>query len=166
MKIGVLSDTHGHHQRAINALELLRANKVEELIHCGDVGSDLVLDLLLEQQESGIPVTVVPGNVDEWDPGIMLYARKLGFSFHRVARRPIGDTQLAVFHGHDPKQMDALLSEPDLDLLLTGHSHVARDEQVGSVRVINPGAVFRASVPSVAVLDIGQQIDLQIVQLG
>ena len=43
--------------------------------------------------------------------------------------------------------------DPSVEMLFTGHTHVARDEQVGHVRVINPGAVYRASIPSCAILD-------------
>lgn len=155
MKLGILSDTHGHLDRTRHALDILRNQKIDQLIHCGDVGSDLIHDQLFEQQEAGVPVTVVPGNVDEWEPGIPLYARKLGFPFHLTARLTLSSTRISVYHGHDPKLRDSLIADPETDIFLTGHTHVARDEQIGHVRVINPGAVYRAATPSVAVLDLG-----------
>jgi putative phosphoesterase len=166
MKLGILSDTHGHLERTTRALHLLQREKVDHLIHCGDVGGDLILDLLFEQQETGTPVTVVPGNVDEWNPELILYARKLGFPFHPVARASFDSLRIAVCHGHDPARMQQLESDPDLDILFTGHTHVARDETADTLRIINPGAVYRAAVPSVAVLEIETSPALQILPLG
>jgi predicted phosphodiesterase len=37
--------------------------------------------------------------------------------------------------------------------LLQGHTHVRADERVGTVRVINPGALHRAAQKTVATLD-------------
>lgn len=165
MKLGLLSDTHGHVERTRRALALLTSRSVGHLIHCGDVGSDLVLDLLLEQQETGTPVTVVPGNVDEWDPGIGLYARSLGVAFHQLARLELEGKHIAVHHGHDPRQMEELTGDAGPDLLFTGHTHLARDEQEGRTRVINPGAVYRASVPSVAVVELGQAVAVEFLPL-
>ena len=39
------------------------------------------------------------------------------------------------------------------DYLLLGHTHVARDWRLGRLRIINPGALYRASKKTVATLD-------------
>jgi predicted phosphodiesterase len=41
-----------------------------------------------------------------------------------------------------------------LDFLLSGHAHFPSDQQIGSVRRINPGALHRAEEFTVAVLDL------------
>ena len=46
------------------------------------------------------------------------------------------------------------LLEAAPDYLLTGHSHQSHDFHVGVTRRINPGALFRAKVFTVAVLDL------------
>jgi len=153
MKLGLLSDTHGHVARTERALKILRDQGATELIHCGDVGSEDIISLLFEQQENGIPVTAVMGNVDEWDPSLILYAKKVDVPLSRLQRLERDGLTIAVFHGHEYRTMDHLLADPDLDLLFTGHTHVAKDETVGSVRVINPGAVYRANPPGVSVFD-------------
>ena len=153
MILGLLSDTHGHLQRTTEAINLLKVAGAEQLIHCGDLGSEEVLTYLFEQQEQGLPVTAVPGNVDEWDPGLILYAKKLGIPLPRLQRFELEGLQIAVHHGHDPYIMQNLLLDSELQLLFTGHTHVAKDEQEGNVRVINPGAVYRANPPGVSVFD-------------
>ncbi|RLS46748.1 MAG: metallophosphoesterase, partial [Planctomycetota bacterium] len=40
-----------------------------------------------------------------------------------------------------------------VDYLLHGHTHVCRDERHGATRIINPGALHRASEFTVALLD-------------
>src|SRR5690606_20378002 len=99
------------------------------------------------QKEKGIPVTAVPGNVDEWDPDLILYAKKIGIPLPRLQRMEMDGLSIAVHHGHNASLMLNLLADPDLDLLFTGHTHVAKDEMEGNVRVINPGAVYRANPP-------------------
>lgn len=153
MILGLLSDTHGHAQRTVHALELLRKAGAEHLVHCGDLGGEEVLNLLFETRESGTPVTAVPGNVDDWDPGLKLYADKLGFPLPHHTRFEIDGLRVAVHHGHDDRLMRTLRADPRLDILFTGHTHVAADETDGPVRVINPGAVYRATTPGVSTFD-------------
>ena len=43
MKIGILSDTHGHLTRSLAAIECLLDAGAEMLIHCGDIGSEQIL---------------------------------------------------------------------------------------------------------------------------
>jgi predicted phosphodiesterase len=46
-----------------------------------------------------------------------------------------------------------ILAEQRDDYLLLGHSHVKSDHRQGRIRVINPGALHRASPKTVATLD-------------
>ncbi|WFB35191.1 YfcE family phosphodiesterase [Kiritimatiellota bacterium B12222] len=153
MIIGLLSDTHGHLARSEQALDLLQQAGAEQIIHCGDLGSEELLSLLFEVQTEGTPIYAVPGNVDEWEPGLILYAKKLGIPLPRVHRFELADKQIALHHGHDPQVMTELMADPDLDYLFSGHTHVAKDERQGNLRMINPGAVYRATPPGVSVLD-------------
>ena len=153
MILGLLSDTHGNLPRTRTALELLRSENVTHIFHCGDVGSEAVLDLLFEVQENGIPVTAVAGNVDEWEPDLLFYGQKLGLPVPRIQRLELAGLRIALHHGHYERHMEELAADPALDLLFTGHTHVPRDEKQGHVRIINPGAVHRANPPGVSVLD-------------
>jgi len=46
-----------------------------------------------------------------------------------------------------------LIREQQIDYLFLGHTHETLHQHEGKVYVINPGALYRASVKSVAVLD-------------
>ena len=163
MILGILSDTHGQRRRTADALRVLRAVGAEALVHCGDVGGEGVIEEL-----AGWQAWVVWGNCDRAHPGLAACAESLGVQTTRVAPLVIrldGRT-LAVFHGHEPAfaRVELLLQTPgaarlgepprDCDYILYGHAHAPRDERVGGVRLINPGALHRVQVPTVATLDL------------
>src|SRR4051812_46113373 len=73
--VGMLSDTHDRVEAARAGIKLLREHGVEYFIHCGDVGSEQILDLL-----AGLPAAFVFGNTD-WDfRGLQRYARDLNIT--------------------------------------------------------------------------------------
>jgi uncharacterized protein len=164
-RIGLLSDSHGRAETTRKAVERLVREGAQVLIHLGDVGTLEVIDELLvsappnpgdnPHTESGEPLEahVVFGNVD-WDADSMArYARSSGIAVdHPVGRLDCNGRQLVFLHGHDGAAMSReLAAEPAY--LCHGHSHRTRDERVGKTRVINPGALFRASEYTVALLD-------------
>lgn len=61
--------------------------------------------------------------------------------------------RIAVTHGDRKSLIDKLLrAEPHY--LLSGHTHIPTDVWKGPVRCINPGALHRAEVWTVAILDL------------
>ena len=39
MRLGIVSDTHGHVQNTLDAVRMLESLGVDEVLHCGDIGS-------------------------------------------------------------------------------------------------------------------------------
>jgi len=60
---------------------------------------------------------------------------------------------VAATHGHDPRLLGELIADCQFPYVCHGHTHRLRDERVGDVRIINPGALHRAKMHTVAVLD-------------
>lgn len=165
-KIGLISDSHGRAVTTRRAVQVLIDAGATSLLHMGDLGTLEVIDeLVLPPDENGQPIDVrlVFGNVD-WDRAAMArYAEHLGLTVaDPVGRLTLpavdGDSEqaspreLIFLHGDDSEALaKALASEPAY--LCHGHSHQARNERVGSTRVINPGALFRAQNYTVAILD-------------
>ncbi|MFH0982377.1 MAG: YfcE family phosphodiesterase [Planctomycetota bacterium] len=150
MLIGILSDTHGQHRIAAEALRFFDTRGVEYVIHCGDVGGSAVLDHLVGRQCS-----FVWGNMDAWRPGLRGYLETVGLPAppKPPLRLELDGKVFLVFHGHEAGFREALRAG-EADYVLHGHTHAARDERVGRVRVINPGALHRARPKTVATLDI------------
>ena len=149
MIVGILSDTHDRVEAARAGVELLRQHGAEYYVHCGDVGSELILDLL-----AGLPAAFVFGNCD-WDRrGLERYAAQLNVScFGHSGELELGGKLFHVQHGDDAQAMRRALDNQRFDYILHGHTHVARDERAGRTRVINPGALHRVKQKTVAVLD-------------
>ncbi|HMQ16532.1 MAG TPA: metallophosphoesterase family protein [Phycisphaerae bacterium] len=163
MILGLLSDSHGRHERTAAALRLLRDHGAAAFIHCGDIGDERVLDVLAEYA-----VQFVWGNNDQPDASLLRYCRALGLN--PTAEPPLrvehDGRRLCVFHGHEPlfwrvvrileRGQPAPLHEVlgPVDYVLYGHTHVASDARLGDVRLINPGALTRAAEYTVATLDL------------
>ncbi|HWP41512.1 MAG TPA: metallophosphoesterase family protein, partial [Tepidisphaeraceae bacterium] len=134
MIIALLSDSHDRLPATVAALQLLRTRSPEFYIHCGDVGSERIID-----QFAGLPAALVWGNTD-WDrQPLTRYARQLGI---RVLDDPFGELELdgklfAVTHGDDARVVQLILDRQQHDYLLIGHSHVRCDRRQGRVHIIN-----------------------------
>lgn len=148
--IGILSDTHGAGEAASAAVALLLKEGAAHLIHCGDVGSRSVLDALADD----VPAAFVWGNTDHDRNALRRYATALKIRcFDTFGELDVIGKRIAVTHGDDAQHVRRVLADQQHDYLLVGHSHVREDRRVGRVRVINPGALYRAAEKSVALLD-------------
>jgi putative phosphoesterase len=132
------------------AVEQLRAAGTEYFIHCGDVGSEQVLDCL-----AGLPSCFVFGNCD-WDrAALQRYAESIGVAcFGSIARMELAGRRIVVMHGDDAALKRQFIESQEADYLFQGHTHIPADERVGQMRLINPGALHRAARKTVAVLDL------------
>lgn len=139
IRILVIADTHNKLPPVIREWGC----DANEIWHLGDVCAGIILD---ELRAIGPPVEVVRGNCDsnfEWP--LVLDLSRNGIRFRLQHIPP----------SHPPT---------DCDVLLHGHTHVPRDETIGTVRFLNPGCVTRpnqGAPPSVAFLTISEQGTLE-----
>lgn len=165
-KIGLLSDSHGRAVTTRRAVDILLDAGAEVLIHLGDVGTVEVIDALCIDRlgtDRQIEAHLVFGNTD-WDlASLSEYAGDLDVAVdHPVGRLKLDDAaaagnatgidELVFCHGHETAPMQQALRD-GVRYLCHGHTHTRGDDRQGQTRVINPGALFRASVYSVALLD-------------
>lgn len=149
MLLGILSDTHDRYEIMGAAVRALQERGAAFFIHCGDVCTPNLLDHF-----AGLPSAFVYGNCD-WDRlALQRYAQSIDVPcYGSFADLELGGKRVAVLHGDDRPRLDAVLRAGGHDYLFHGHTHVKRDERIGRTRVINPGALFRASEKTVALLD-------------
>lgn len=153
MIVGLLSDTHGRVDAAAAAVRVLLDRGAEQLIHCGDVGDGAKGRAVLDTM-AGHPALFVFGNNDCDEPELARHAGDLGIACgHRHGRLDLGGRAAVVTHGDDAKLVRQVLAGQAVDYLFVGHTHVSTDRRQGRVRVVNPGALYRAAVRTVAVLD-------------
>jgi len=161
MLLGILADTHDEFARTERAVELLRSSGAEALIHCGDLASPPIVAIC-----SALPCWFVLGNHDA-DSAPAL--RKAAADFGAVCLDWGGVVDLAgrrigIAHGHMRLDIQRVLAEQP-DYLLTGHMHFPIDTMQGSVRRINPGALFRADEFSVGLLEL-ESDKLEFLRIG
>lgn len=144
MRIGLISDTHGSLHSGVFEHFL----DVQAILHAGDVcGAEILSEL-----ETLAPVTAVVGNCDP--PGCGLRMR---------AVEEFAGVRIGMTHSHlvDASARDQrlveLFAEDDVQIIVHGHSHIARNDRVGDMTFLNPGAACRPrfkDIASIAVLEI------------
>lgn len=124
MLIGLISDTHGLVRPEVHTA----LAGVELILHAGDVGGEDVLDELALIA----PVRAVAGNTDPPDhPGLVA---ALDIALEGV--------RIHVSHGHEVgwPTPDALAAAYDADVIVHGHTHRQRIDEVSGRLVVNPGS--------------------------
>jgi putative phosphoesterase len=151
MRIGVVSDTHGHLQNAQAAARMLEELDVEAVLHCGDIGSPQVPAVF-----SRWPTHYVLGNVDHYeDDHYAAAVGDVGGAFHgRFADLQLGGRRIALLHSDDAKKFRQVTTSGEYDLVCYGHSHIAEQHLEGETLVLNPGALYRANPHQIAVVDL------------
>jgi putative phosphoesterase len=149
MKIGVVSDTHGHVPYARDAVRMLESLDIELVIHCGDIGSPEIVELF-----AAWPTHFVFGNVD--DPrrlgGAIGAAGQTGHG--RFGSLELAGRKIAFLHGDDTALLRQTSTSGKYDLVCHGHTHIARQAQEGRTLILNPGALYRATPHSIAFVEL------------
>jgi hypothetical protein len=138
MSICVISDTHNNADGLNRALAGIDRIDPQFVIHCGDLTDPALLELFAPR-----PLYFVYGNNDYDAYAIDSACRRLGHRagpFHRIES---GGRTIYACHGHRHFRDQAIVSG-QYDVVFSGHSHVRSDERRGHVRVVNPGALYRA----------------------
>ena len=153
MKIGLISDTHGH---VPNTVHTALAG-VNCILHAGDVGP---MDVITEL-EAIAPVYAVLGNTDH---GIALPETRLEeFDGRKILIHHIVDVD------YPSQTVRELLSTEKPEIVVFGHTHVPFDERRSKIRFINPGSASQprgGTAPSVAILELsGEPPTLQSIAL-
>lgn len=145
MRIGLISDTHNRLRPEVFGI----FEDVELILHAGDVGG---MDIIVEL-EAIAPVHAVMGNTDS--PALRPRVRDevlLELEGHRVA----------VVHGHmlgSPTPRLLRSSYPEANVIVYGHTHRQRVDELDGCLIVNPGAAGAARFdlkPSVAILTLEQ----------
>lgn len=150
MRLGIVSDTHGQVNFTREAVRMLESLEVDEVIHCGDIGSVEIVPLLATW-----PAHFVLGNVDDNEAALRTAIEQCGGNFHgRFGSLQREGARLAFLHGDDARRLRETTTSGDWDLVCYGHTHVAGQHYEGRTLVLNPGAVYRANPHSIAVVDL------------
>ncbi len=147
MLLGVVSDTHGHASFTQQAVRMLESLAVRQVLHCGDIGSEEIVPLF-----AAWPTHFVLGNVD-YERHMQQAIEEAGQSYHgRYGELKLEGVSIAILHGDDTQRLHDTIASGAFQLVCHGHTHKQRLEQIGPTLVLNPGALYRASQRSIAVV--------------
>ncbi|HVT30303.1 MAG TPA: YfcE family phosphodiesterase [Lacipirellulaceae bacterium] len=150
MRLGVISDTHGHVELTRPAVRMFESLDIDAVLHCGDIGSMAVVELF-----AAWPAHFVFGNCDENTADFAAAIERAGQTCHTL----FGDlnfdgVKVALLHSHDRRQFRDTISNSKYQLVCYGHTHVAAIDRNGDTVVLNPGAIYRANPHSIAVVEL------------
>ena len=161
MLIGLISDTHiPDRANKIPDKVLSSFENVDLIIHAGDLTTMDVIDDL----EKIAPVIAIQGNMD----------RVAGINLPKARVIDAEGVKIGVAHGEvyprgDTQQLLYLAKQLDVNILVSGHSHQPKIEQVEDVLLLNPGSpvVPRLADRTVMLLEIvNKEVDVELVKVG
>jgi putative phosphoesterase len=150
MLVGVVSDTHGHVQNTKAAVEALAARQIECVLHCGDIGSPEIVPLF-----DRWPTHFVFGNVDRDETRLRQAIEVAQQTCHdRFGSIELAGRKIALIHSDDRDLFCETIERQEYDLVCYGHTHKAGYHRDGRTLVLNPGALYRAPVHTIAVVEL------------
>jgi putative phosphoesterase len=120
-RIGVISDTHG----LLRPEALTALGGSDRIIHAGDVGAPEILEKLA----AIAPVMAIRGNIDK-----EAWARKL------PTTQVVETGGISLYVLHDLAELDLKPEAAGFAAVISGHSHVPKQEMRGGVLYFNPGS--------------------------
>lgn len=148
--IGIISDTHENEEAIKKAVKIFKETNVDFVVHCGDIISPPVLEHF-----KNLKMKFVFGNNDGEKIGLNNKAKEYNWE-EITEEKEFGykGKKFYVYHGTNRNKLDEAIKSNKYDYILTGHTHLKRDEKIGDTRVINPGALFRIFPHTIALLDV------------
>ncbi|VUT23755.1 MAG: Phosphodiesterase [Candidatus Methanolliviera sp. GoM_asphalt] len=151
MKIGVISDTHADSIGSINEKIIEELKRVDLVVHAGDITSLRLLNELREINE----VVAVRGNMD------MLEVKKI---LPEREEFKVGEIKIGVIHGWgSPFGLEKKIIKrfDDVDVIIYGHTHRAKNEWIGDLLLFNPGMTRK----SYGILKIDETVEGEIIKI-
>lgn len=143
MKAAVFSDTHSN---CALMLEMVYRIRPDVLIHLGDYERDAAK---LHEEFPEIPLYNVAGNCD------------IAATAPETDIVPLGPVKAFITHGHlynvEWGRVDSLVyaaQEQGCGIALYGHTHQADSQELGGVKVVNPGTAGKGRAPTYAFLEV------------
>jgi len=160
LRLGVISDTHGHVELTRPAVRMLESLEVDAVLHCGDIGSTAVVELF-----AAWPTHFVFGNCDEGTGSLAAAIERAGQTCHGLfGELNFDGVKVALLHSHERSRFREAIDSGRYGLVCYGHTHVAAIDRRRDTLILNPGAIYRASPHSIAVVDL-PAIEATIIEL-
>ena len=152
MKIAILSDSHDAHKHVLEAIEIFKKEKVEYILHAGDMVSPFTAKAFA--QVAGAGFIAVFGNCD--GEKIMLKSVIEDFGGQIYENSYSGSVAgVRIFMTHKPSAIEEAAASGQYDIVVYGHTHKKDIRKVGETLIVNPGETtdWITGESSVVILD-------------
>lgn len=137
MKIAIISDTHDNVYNVLAIRQLILAEGVDAIVHCGDLTDASILGYFGDFQ-----LYYTFGNCDlSYIVSDELHLQGDRIQAGNELSLDLNGKRIYVTHGHIDGCLEKALASGDYDYIFHGHTHRFVDEQIGTTRIINPGAL-------------------------
>jgi hypothetical protein len=146
MKIAIFSDTHDNLENIKRALEIVKEDEIDILIHCGDICAPYTLLFLGENFKGEIHYCF--GNVDG-DRFLMLQETKDNPKIHHHGQ-VLGELEInkrKIAFQHYPQIARVLAKTQKYDAVFYGHDHKKHQEKIKKTLLVNPGNLCNIKYP-------------------
>ena len=139
MLVGLIADTHDRLPMIDKAVKKLNEEDVELVLHAGDYVAPFVIPKFKELKAKLIGVF---GNNDGDHELLRKKFAEYGFDLRGAfAEVKIDGLRIVMLHGKDEELLHSLIDEESHDVIVHGHTHMAKTYRKGKTLVINPGEV-------------------------
>ena len=153
MKIGIMSDTHDRLDAVEKAIDLFNREKVEHVLHAGDLVSPFVAPKFARLNAK---LHIVWGNNEGDKEFIRVKFGEIGITpLGNFAALELGGKKIALLHGTHDEIVGALLKSGAYDVVVRGHNHRVEIRE-GETLLVNPGEVcgYLTGRQTVAILNL------------
>src|SRR5690242_19615205 len=113
MRLGVVSDTHGHVENTRAAIRMLASLEADRVLHCGDIGTAAVVELFAPW-----PTDFVFGNCDSDRRGLAEAIKKAGQTCHgEFGELELAGKRISLIHSDDRRRFQQALHGGEYDLV-------------------------------------------------
>jgi hypothetical protein len=138
VKIGIMSDTHDRLDAIDKAIDLFNREKVEHVLHAGDLVSPFVAPKFAKLKAK---LHIVWGNNEGDKEFIRVKFGEIGITpLGNFATLELDSKKIALLHGKHEEVVNSLVKCGSYDVVVRGHNHRAEIVE-GKTLLINPGEV-------------------------
>ena len=136
MKVGIISDTHDHHRNVLKAIEVFNREKVDYILHAGDIVSPFTAATFGQVKDAKF--IAVFGNNDGEKLFLKTTIENFGGEIHENSYTgQVGGKR--IFMTHRLSVLNEVAESGKFDLVIYGHTHRKDIHKIGNTLVINPG---------------------------
>ncbi|MDA3815238.1 MAG: YfcE family phosphodiesterase [Patescibacteria group bacterium] len=139
MKIAIISDSHSNEKNLRKLLRYCSDKKIETIIHCGDMASLEMMNVLNDNFNGVAHYTF--GNADYDDLRDLESQKKYKKTFIYKNHGEVEIEEKKIAFVHFPEIARKLTESGKYDFVFYGHTHQPWEQHFGKCKMLNPGTL-------------------------